>query len=74
MDLAINRIRGGIVWIDLHGPSQRGRIMKHLGKLLAVGLLAATILSGCVIVPVGGWYRPYPYRPYPYGYYYYRGW
>lgn len=44
------------------------RTMKRMGILLAVSLLAASILSGCVIVPVGGWYRPYPYRPYPYYY------
>ena len=56
--------------------------MKQVTKLFAVALLAATILSGCVIVPAGGWYgdgwyaRPYPYyyRPYPYSYPYYRGW
>ena len=59
--------------------------MKHMVKLLAIALLAATFLSGCVIVPAGGWYgdggyyRPYAYRPYtyvyPYGWYpYYRGW
>jgi hypothetical protein len=52
--------------------------MKRLGVMLAVGLLAATILSGCVIVPLGGWgygdrgyyrghggyYHSYPDRPY----------
>ena len=44
--------------------------MKRMGVVLAVGLLAATILSGCVIVPLGGWHggggyhHPYPYRPY----------
>jgi hypothetical protein len=58
--------------------------MKQMAKLLVVALLTATFLSGCVIVPAGGWYgdgwyyRPYPYRPYPYGYPYgypyYRGW
>ena len=30
--------------------------MKRMSVLLMVGLLAATILSGCVIVPLGGWY------------------
>jgi hypothetical protein len=30
--------------------------MKRISVVLAVGLLAATILSGCVIVPLGGWY------------------
>ncbi len=47
--------------------------MKRMGLLLAVALLAATLLAGCVVVPYGGWYgegwhyRPYPYsRPYPY--------
>jgi hypothetical protein len=29
--------------------------MKRISVVLAVGLLAATILSGCVIVPLGGW-------------------
>lgn len=50
--------------------------MKRLGVLLAVAMLAATILSGCVIVPVDGWYGyGYRYHPYPYGYPYpYRRW
>jgi hypothetical protein len=43
--------------------------MKRLGVLLAVALLAATILSGCVIVPFDGWYGyGYRYHPYPYWY------
>ncbi len=29
--------------------------MKQIRAVLAVGLLVATILSGCVIVPAGGW-------------------
>jgi len=51
--------------------------MKSMGMVFALVLLAATILSGCVIVPLGGWngygyghggggyyhhYGPYPYR------------
>ncbi len=54
--------------------------MKRMSVLLAVGLLAATILSGCVVVPLGYWghgdggyyrghggggyYHSYPDRPY----------
>jgi hypothetical protein len=58
--------------------------MKRMFRLFGVALFAAMILSGCVIVPAGGWYgggwyyRPYPHRPYyyayPHGYPYYRGW
>ena len=62
--------------VELHIPLRRGRIMKRLGVLLAVALLAATILSGCVIVPVDGFYG-YGYhqpRPYAYPYPYRRGW
>ena len=56
--------------------------MKRISLVLAVTLIAASILSGCVIVPVDGWYgggwrhhryeQPYGYR---YGYPppYYRG-
>lgn len=29
--------------------------MKRMGKVLGVVLLAATLLSGCVVVPYGGW-------------------
>ncbi len=53
--------------------------MKRMGVLLVVALMAASILSGCVIVPVGGWYgrggyyHHYPYA-YPHPYPYYRGW
>jgi len=50
--------------------------MKPLGMVLALALVAATLLSGCVVVPLGGWYGygyghggggyhrygPYPYR------------
>ncbi len=75
MSLTIKRYRGGIVQEDLHEPSQKRKIMKHIGKLLALALLAAAILSGCVIVPAGGWYGDgWRYHPYPYGYYYHRGW
>jgi len=50
--------------------------MKHFRMLAAVGLLAASLLSGCVIVPGDGWgrgdyHRRYGYeRPYygPYAY------
>jgi hypothetical protein len=48
--------------------------MKRMGLLLAVVLLAAATLSGCVIVPLGGWYGggwEHPHSsPHPY---YYRG-
>ncbi len=83
MDLAIpvEKYRGGIVQADLHTPSHGEEIMKRMGVLLAVALMAATILSGCVVVPAGGWYggggyyRPYPYHhPYYYSYPYRRGW
>ena len=62
---------------DAHEPSLRGDNMKTMSKVFAVVLLAATILSGCVVVPLGGWYGygyghggggyyhhygPYPYR------------
>ncbi len=30
--------------------------MKRMSLVLAIGVLTATILSGCVIVPLGGWY------------------
>ena len=40
--------------------------MKRMSVGFAVGLLAATLLSGCVIVPRGGW-------GYGEGGYYYRG-
>ena len=48
--------------------------MKRMSVVLAVGVLVATILSGCVIVPLGGWgyyggggyHHPYAYRPYYY--------
>jgi hypothetical protein len=58
---------------------QKGDRMKRMSLVLVVGLLAATILSGCVIVPLGGWwygdggyyggggyyrYHSSPYRPY----------
>ncbi len=54
--------------------------MKRMGVLVAVALLAASILSACVIVPAGGWYEEgWHYRPNPYAYhypypYYRRGW
>jgi len=52
--------------------------MKRMGVVLAVGMLVATILSGCVVVPAGGWeveggytwreggghHRYYPYHHY----------
>ena len=53
--------------------------MKSLSMVLALVLMAATLLSGCVIVPLGGWgygggyyrdhggggyYHSSPYRPY----------
>jgi hypothetical protein len=30
--------------------------MKPLSIALALVLMAATLLSGCVVVPLGGWY------------------
>jgi hypothetical protein len=30
--------------------------MKPLGMVLALALVAVTLLSGCVVVPLGGWY------------------
>ena len=33
-----------------------GIIMKRIGRLLALTLLTASMLSGCLLVPVGGWY------------------
>ncbi len=49
--------------------------MKRTVKLLAVALLAATLLTGCVVVPYGGWYG-WDYHPYHYygGYHYYHRW
>jgi hypothetical protein len=45
--------------------------MKRLSVLVAVAAFAVTILSGCVVVPLGGWYggdgyyhHPYAYGPY----------
>ena len=54
--------------------------MKGMGKIFGVVLLAAVMLSGCVVLPVGGWhdrggygrggYNHYPrYAPPPH-----RGW
>jgi len=52
--------------------------MKSLSMVLALALMAAAMLSGCVIVPLGGWYGHgyghahggggyyHPYGPYPY--------
>jgi hypothetical protein len=30
--------------------------MKRIGMLLALVLMAVALLSGCVVVPLGGWY------------------
>jgi hypothetical protein len=48
-------------------------MIKRMSVMLAVGLLAGTILAGCVVVPLGGWeydgggyyyrHHPSPYRP-----------
>ena len=44
--------------------------MKRLSVVLAIGVLAATLLAGCVIVPAGGWYvREGPHREHRH-----RGW
>jgi hypothetical protein len=40
--------------------------MKRISTLLAVAVLAAAILSGCVIVPVGGWHGD-GWHPHHYG-------
>ncbi len=46
--------------------------MKRLGVMSMIALIALTMLSACVIVPVGGWHgggwhnRPYYGGPYPY--------
>lgn len=54
--------------------------MKSMSMVLGLALMAATMLSGCVIVPLGGWYGHgyghahgygrggyyHPYGPYPY--------
>ncbi len=39
-----------------HELSPRGGKMKTMGKALGLILLAATLLSGCVIAPYGGWH------------------
>jgi hypothetical protein len=48
--------------------------MKRASVLVTITLMATLLLSGCVIVPFGGWhggghYRSYPDRPYNH-----RGW
>jgi hypothetical protein len=47
--------------------------MTRVNLQFAVALLTVSLLSGCVIVPLGGWYggggRHYHSGPYPY----YRG-
>ena len=47
--------------------------MKSMSAILALVLLAATLLTGCVVVPLGGWHG----HGYGYGYggggYYYHG-
>jgi hypothetical protein len=50
---------------------EREETMKRMGALVVVALMAASVLSGCIFVPVDG-YRPYR----GYGYYprYYPGW
>lgn len=68
---ARNRLRGGIVQADLFVPPQRRKTMKRMGVLLAVALLAVSILSGCVIVPVDGFYG-HGYRSYGHPHPYYR--
>jgi hypothetical protein len=30
--------------------------MKRMGMLLAMAVLAGSLLSGCVVVPLGGWH------------------
>ncbi len=56
--------------------------MKRMGAVLAVALIAASIFSGCIVVPADGWYPRgyyrrrgydpyYPYYPYYYPYPYY---
>ncbi len=45
--------------------------MKRIGMVLTIALLAGSILSGCVVVPLDGWYggRGY-YRGHSYPYHY----
>ena len=38
------------------GVPIKGGIMTRVGLLFAVALLTVSLLSGCVIVPLGGWY------------------
>jgi len=51
--------------------------MKRVSVVLAVALIAASILSGCVIVPLEGWHGRggyhRPYDPYAHPHPYYRG-
>ncbi len=59
--------------VAFHEPPLRGKIMKRMSVLIAVAVLAASLLSGCVIVPVDGFYGyGYHYRPYAYPYPYRR--
>ncbi len=47
--------------------------MKRLGMVLAIAVLAGSILSGCVVVPLDGYYGGHGYyRGHP-GPYYNRG-
>ncbi len=47
--------------------------MKRIGKVLAIAVLAGTILSGCVVVPWGGYgYYHGGYYGYHRGYYHWR--
>jgi hypothetical protein len=48
-------------------------IMTRVRMLFAVALLTASLLSGCVIVPLGGWYGGGGYHSHSGPYPYYRG-
>ncbi len=44
--------------------------MKRIGMVLAIAVLAGSILSGCVLVPLGGWHGGGHYRGHSYPYHY----
>jgi hypothetical protein len=46
--------------------------MKIMGMMIGLTLLASALLSGCVVIPAGGWYghgrgwhQPHAYSPSP---------
>jgi len=50
-----------------------GDIKTHVRLLFAIALLTVTMLSGCVIVPLGGWYGGGGYHSHSSPHPYYRG-